>query len=194
MVVKKEEVHRRTGWMWRKVLKRKRKPGRSSLLPPSFPPSPILIPSIFQSMAPKHIPPSFSSWWQNFARSALRSKHSFTTTTLSPDSIEPSSLHSEGIPSTSSSSREALQRRLGVIDLILLGIGASIGAGIFVVTGSIANDTGPGTHSFNFPNLWVLWFFQNSTKLLAIYLPIALDTHLVFCLFPRNSGQFVTMG
>ncbi|KAI3681269.1 hypothetical protein L6452_36059 [Arctium lappa] len=39
---------------------------------------------------------------------------------------------------------EGLVRRLGAFDLILLGIGASIGAGIFVVTGTVARDAGPG--------------------------------------------------
>ncbi|KAI6702795.1 hypothetical protein NL676_011931 [Syzygium grande] len=38
----------------------------------------------------------------------------------------------------------ALVRRLGLFDLVLLGIGASIGAGIFVVTGTVARDAGPG--------------------------------------------------
>nr|GEW35209.1 cationic amino acid transporter 9, chloroplastic-like [Tanacetum cinerariifolium] len=37
-----------------------------------------------------------------------------------------------------------LVRRLGPFDLVLLGIGASIGAGIFVVTGTVARDAGPG--------------------------------------------------
>lgn len=37
-------------------------------------------------------------------------------------------------------------RRLGVFDLILIGIGASIGAGIFVVTGTVARDAGPGEY------------------------------------------------
>lgn len=37
-----------------------------------------------------------------------------------------------------------LARRLELFDLILLGIGASIGAGIFVVTGTVAADAGPG--------------------------------------------------
>ena len=37
-----------------------------------------------------------------------------------------------------------LERRLGPCDLVLLGIGASIGAGIFVVTGTVARDAGPG--------------------------------------------------
>ncbi|WOL05629.1 cationic amino acid transporter 9, chloroplastic [Canna indica] len=37
-----------------------------------------------------------------------------------------------------------LIRRLGLFELILLGIGASIGAGIFVVTGTVARDAGPG--------------------------------------------------
>ncbi|XP_027351527.1 cationic amino acid transporter 9, chloroplastic isoform X2 [Abrus precatorius] len=41
-------------------------------------------------------------------------------------------------------SDRGLSRRLGVIDLLLLGIGASIGAGIFVVTGTVARDAGPG--------------------------------------------------
>ncbi|CAN6486836.1 unnamed protein product [Victoria cruziana] len=39
---------------------------------------------------------------------------------------------------------EGLVRQLGAIDLILLGIGASIGAGIFVITGTVARDAGPG--------------------------------------------------
>ncbi|XP_020577938.1 cationic amino acid transporter 9, chloroplastic [Phalaenopsis equestris] len=39
---------------------------------------------------------------------------------------------------------EALVRGLGLFELLLLGIGASIGAGIFVVTGTVARDAGPG--------------------------------------------------
>ncbi|KAG8071682.1 hypothetical protein GUJ93_ZPchr0006g40752 [Zizania palustris] len=41
-------------------------------------------------------------------------------------------------------SGEGLVRQLGVFDLVLLGIGASIGAGIFVITGTVARDAGPG--------------------------------------------------
>ncbi|XP_028751264.1 cationic amino acid transporter 9, chloroplastic-like [Neltuma alba] len=41
-------------------------------------------------------------------------------------------------------SSQGLSRRLGVLDLILIGVGASIGAGIFVITGTVARDTGPG--------------------------------------------------
>ncbi|KAK4270006.1 hypothetical protein QN277_023095 [Acacia crassicarpa] len=41
-------------------------------------------------------------------------------------------------------SSHGLSRRLGIFDLILIGIGASIGAGIFVITGTVARDTGPG--------------------------------------------------
>lgn len=37
-----------------------------------------------------------------------------------------------------------LERSLGVWDLILLGVGASIGSGIFVITGVAALDAGPG--------------------------------------------------
>lgn len=51
-------------------------------------------------------------------------------------------------PSDSSAVRtlsaDALVRRLGLLDLVLLGIGASVGAGIFVVTGTVARDVGPG--------------------------------------------------
>ena len=36
-----------------------------------------------------------------------------------------------------------LQRRLGVFDLTLVGVGASIGAGIFVLTGISARKAGP---------------------------------------------------
>lgn len=37
-----------------------------------------------------------------------------------------------------------LVRRLGLFDLILIGVGASIGSGIFVITGTVARDAGPG--------------------------------------------------
>ncbi|KAL9270780.1 Cationic amino acid transporter 9, chloroplastic-like protein, partial [Drosera capensis] len=40
-------------------------------------------------------------------------------------------------------SGDGLVRRLGLFDLVLIGIGASIGAGIFVVTGTVAKDAGP---------------------------------------------------
>ncbi|XP_008798783.2 cationic amino acid transporter 9, chloroplastic isoform X1 [Phoenix dactylifera] len=39
---------------------------------------------------------------------------------------------------------EVLVRGLGLFELILLGIGASVGAGIFVITGTVAHDAGPG--------------------------------------------------
>ncbi|KAJ4799813.1 cationic amino acid transporter 9 [Rhynchospora pubera] len=45
---------------------------------------------------------------------------------------------------SSSASSASLERRLGAFELVLLGIGASIGAGIFVVTGTVARDAGPG--------------------------------------------------
>ncbi|XP_010543611.1 PREDICTED: cationic amino acid transporter 9, chloroplastic-like [Tarenaya hassleriana] len=38
----------------------------------------------------------------------------------------------------------SLVRRLGLFELILIGVGASIGAGIFVVTGTVAREAGPG--------------------------------------------------
>uniref|UniRef100_A0A7N1A453 Uncharacterized protein n=1 Tax=Kalanchoe fedtschenkoi TaxID=63787 RepID=A0A7N1A453_KALFE len=74
--------------------------------------------------------PSFCS---NFWSSALRAKPLYTS----------SSSSSSG-DSSPSNSGEELVRRLGLFDLILIGIGASIGAGIFVVTGTVARDAGPG--------------------------------------------------
>ncbi|KAL6495355.1 Cationic amino acid transporter 9, chloroplastic [Orobanche gracilis] len=65
------------------------------------------------------------SWYSRFWSSALRSKHIV-------------------LASDTDISGEGLVRRLGLFDLILIGIGASIGAGIFVVTGSVARDAGPG--------------------------------------------------
>ncbi|GER27389.1 cationic amino acid transporter [Striga asiatica] len=69
-----------------------------------------------------------SSFFSRFLSSALRSKP------LSPS----------GDTTVQTSSGDGLVRRLGLFDLILLGIGASIGAGIFVVTGTVARDAGPG--------------------------------------------------
>jgi len=42
------------------------------------------------------------------------------------------------------SPRDGLARRLGLFELVLIGVGASIGAGIFAVTGTVARDAGPG--------------------------------------------------
>ncbi|GMI75817.1 cationic amino acid transporter 9 [Hibiscus trionum] len=67
---------------------------------------------------------SSTSCFSHFCSSALRAK---TLKSSSPDG-----------------SGEGLIRRLGVFDLLLLGVGASIGAGIFVVTGTVARDAGPG--------------------------------------------------
>ncbi|KAG2652792.1 cationic amino acid transporter 9, chloroplastic-like [Panicum virgatum] len=49
-----------------------------------------------------------------------------------------------GAHTSTAASGEGLVRQLGVLELVLLGIGASIGAGIFVVTGTVARDAGPG--------------------------------------------------
>lgn len=67
--------------------------------------------------------------WGHFWSSALRAKP------LASPSSE---------TSVRTNSGQGLIRRLGLFDLILLGIGASIGAGIFVVTGTVARDAGPG--------------------------------------------------
>ncbi|XP_057435937.1 cationic amino acid transporter 9, chloroplastic-like [Lotus japonicus] len=71
---------------------------------------------------------SSSSYCSRFWSSALRSKL----------------LVSPAEKAARDSSGRGLSRRLGVLDLLLLGIGASIGAGIFVLTGTVARDTGPG--------------------------------------------------
>ncbi|KAF4360546.1 hypothetical protein F8388_000845 [Cannabis sativa] len=72
--------------------------------------------------------PSSSSCFSNFWSSALRFK------TINPNSDD----------SVRTNSGDDLIRRLGSFDLVLLGVGASIGAGIFVVTGTVARDAGPG--------------------------------------------------
>ncbi|KAG7025340.1 Cationic amino acid transporter 9, chloroplastic, partial [Cucurbita argyrosperma subsp. argyrosperma] len=72
---------------------------------------------------------SSSSIFSHFWASALRTKP-----LISP---------SDGFFNRTNSG-EVLERRLGVVDLVLLGVGASIGAGIFVVTGTVARDAGPG--------------------------------------------------
>ncbi|KAJ0961618.1 hypothetical protein J5N97_001115 [Dioscorea zingiberensis] len=70
---------------------------------------------------------SKTSFFSGFCSSALRRKSL-------PEAGDPLiSLYGEG-----------LVRRLGAFELVLLGIGASIGAGIFVVTGTVARDAGPG--------------------------------------------------
>uniref|UniRef100_A0A0C9RNN5 TSA: Wollemia nobilis Ref_Wollemi_Transcript_7900_1753 transcribed RNA sequence n=1 Tax=Wollemia nobilis TaxID=56998 RepID=A0A0C9RNN5_9CONI len=66
------------------------------------------------------------SWLAHFWKSALRAK------TYNLDST------------THADNPEGLVRRLGPFDLVLLGIGASVGAGIFVVTGTVAREAGPG--------------------------------------------------
>ncbi|KAM7459745.1 hypothetical protein LguiA_036273 [Lonicera macranthoides] len=71
---------------------------------------------------------SASSYCSRFWSSALRAK------ILVPPSDT----------SVRTNSGDGLVRRLGLFDLILLGVGASIGAGIFVVTGTVARDAGPG--------------------------------------------------
>ncbi|GAV82450.1 AA_permease_2 domain-containing protein/AA_permease_C domain-containing protein [Cephalotus follicularis] len=71
---------------------------------------------------------SWSTWLTHFRSSALRSK----------------TLNSNPEISVRTNPGDGLVRRLGLLDLILIGVGASIGAGIFVVTGTVARDAGPG--------------------------------------------------
>nr|GMD71633.1 cationic amino acid transporter 9, chloroplastic-like [Ipomoea batatas] len=69
---------------------------------------------------------SSTAWFSHFWASARRFK------SLAPPST------------TDTPAGDGLVRRLGLFDLLLLGIGASIGAGIFVVTGTVAHEAGPG--------------------------------------------------
>ncbi|GMN56382.1 hypothetical protein TIFTF001_025485 [Ficus carica] len=78
--------------------------------------------------SPYSSPTTSSSFLSHFWSSALR--------------VKP--LHSPSEVSVRTNSGDGLVRRLGLFDLILIGIGASIGAGIFVVTGTVARDAGPG--------------------------------------------------
>lgn len=75
------------------------------------------------------------SWWSHFSASALRVKNA--PSLFGNDTLE---------KRRSASPAESLSRELGLPDLILLGIGASIGAGIFVITGTVAHDAGPGEY------------------------------------------------
>ncbi|KAG2331024.1 hypothetical protein Bca52824_002204 [Brassica carinata] len=72
---------------------------------------------------------SSATWFSQLCASARRFK------SLAPPSLE---------TAVRSTSGDSLVRRLGLFDLILLGVGASIGAGVFVVTGTVARDAGPG--------------------------------------------------
>ncbi|KAF7825125.1 Cationic amino acid transporter 9, chloroplastic [Senna tora] len=76
----------------------------------------------------RDLSPSSSSCCSRFWSSALRAKRLVTPAEKA---------------ARDNSTRD-LSRRLGLLDLVLIGIGASIGSGIFVITGTVARDTGPG--------------------------------------------------
>ncbi|TXG62529.1 hypothetical protein EZV62_009523 [Acer yangbiense] len=80
----------------------------------------------YNSSTSSNSPSSPSTCLSHFWSSALRAK------TLTSPSVR------------STHNGDALLRRLGLFDLLLIGVGASIGAGIFVVTGTVARDAGPG--------------------------------------------------
>ncbi|KAK1262701.1 hypothetical protein QJS04_geneDACA018411 [Acorus gramineus] len=82
-----------------------------------------------------------SSFMSSLCSAALRKK------TLN---VGPSDNHTPRAPQDEG----GLVRRLGVYELVLIGVGASIGAGIFVITGTVAHDAGPGvTVSFTLAGL-----------------------------------------
>ncbi|CAK9249611.1 unnamed protein product, partial [Sphagnum jensenii] len=81
------------------------------------------------------------NWWTEFGKAATRAKAS---PLLLGRAADGKGSGSSGGGGGGDGEGGGLSRRLGLADLILLGIGASIGAGIFVVTGTVAHDAGPG--------------------------------------------------
>ena len=67
--------------------------------------------------------PQPSSFWKRLRKRATQSTFSSSSTTTTPT--------------------HALSRTLGKLDVTLVGVGASIGAGIFVVSGEAAKVAGP---------------------------------------------------
>ncbi len=84
------------------------------------------------------------NWWTEFGKAATRAKASPLLLGRAADG-KGSGSSGGGGGGGGDEEGGGLSRRLGLADLILLGIGASIGAGIFVVTGTVAHDAGPGT-------------------------------------------------
>ena len=98
--------------------------------------------------------PSSSSSSSGFWSSALRAKR----------------LVSPAEKAAQDNAGRGLSRRLGVFDLVLLGIGASIGAGIFVITGTVARDAGPGMPPFSFSFLSFVFNFYAAVICLKVLL------------------------
>lgn len=97
------------------------------------------------------------NWWTEFGKAATRAKASPLLLGRAADGKGSGSSGGGG----GDEEGGGLSRRLGLADLILLGIGASIGAGIFVVTGTVAHDAGPGTlqkisNCYQFSGIFIL--------------------------------------
>jgi amino acid permease len=97
------------------------------------------------------------NWWTEFRKAAMRAKASPLLLRRAADAKGSGSSGGGG----GDEEGAGLSRRLGLVDLILLGIGASIGAGIFVVTGTVAHDAGPGTlqklsNCYQFSGIFIL--------------------------------------
>jgi amino acid permease len=107
---------------------------------------------------------SSSSCCSRFWSSALRSKR----------------LVSPAEKAARDSSARGLSRRLGVFDLILLGIGASIGAGIFVVTGTVARDTGPGINCLRLKFFLLLLKMEFFNLFITVIIIFLLKSSLIY--------------
>ena len=118
---------------------------------------------------------SSSSYISRFCSSALRTK------TLASSSPSDSSIRTL--------SGDALVRRLGLFDLILIGVGASIGAGIFVVTGTVARDAGPGELVCSelwfcgFESLFPSWIGWKILDVLMKILVVIISTRSFYCYY-----------
>lgn len=84
-------------------------------------------------------------------------------------------------PSLRTHNADALLRRLTLFDLLLIGVGASIGAGIFVITGTVARDAGPGP-ALNYPCLyWITYLeLENESKVTYLKLEIELRSQNLY--------------
>lgn len=123
------------------------------------------------AMAASQRPRAMGSWWSQFAASALRVKQA--PSLFGNDPLAKRLAGNAGPVA-------ALSRKLGLADLILLGIGASIGAGIFVVTGTVAHDAGPGTFQDLVPPVFFSFLF-----ITVLLMSCSLHLHLLLLAFPR---------
>ncbi|KAL3615480.1 hypothetical protein CASFOL_041141 [Castilleja foliolosa] len=114
-----------------------------------------------------------SSFFSRFCSSAIRSKP----------------LSSSADAAVITSSGDGLVRRLGLFDLILMGIGASIGAGIFFVTGTVARDAGPDSHRHFCHHCWRLGAFKVDVSNWTPFAPNGFGSTRLLTLLKNQRGH-----